>query len=295
MEKLLEKILIKIKKNKEFKNNVNNRNRKHKIVNNRITLFLSKICCGSIPKLKNSTINIYGNNNIIYCDKGVVIENSIINFYGSNAVIYLSSNTNHYMINIDIFNNSTCYFSNNTFFADTVNLKIYEENNIIIGKDCIFSRNVWLRVADAYPIYMVKEKTRVNYSKSIYIGDHVWLGQNALVLKGSWIGSGSILAANSVLASKLVPSNRVYGGNPIRLIKKDVFFTNDCVYSWTMEETENNHKNTSNEYIYNREKKNNIIEELENKLIKYEDKSLEKVKVLNKLTKAKSRFVIKSK
>ena len=43
----------------------------------------------------------------------------------------------------------------------------------------------------------------------VHIGDNVWLGANAVVLKGVTIGDNAVIAANSVV-SKDVPPNTLY-------------------------------------------------------------------------------------
>ena len=46
-----------------------------------------------------------------------------------------------------------------------------------------------IRTADPHIIYDIHRK-RINPSKSVFIGDHVWCGQNVLLLKGCRVGSG---------------------------------------------------------------------------------------------------------
>ena len=93
------------------------------------------------------------------------------------------------------------------YFNDVVNVILSESKNVVVGNGCLFSIGNWLRVADPHLIYNADTMKRINFSKSIYIGDHVWIGQNSLVLKGTQIGSGSIVAAGS-LTTKKMPSVR---------------------------------------------------------------------------------------
>ena len=58
-------------------------------------------------------------------------------------------------------------------------------------------------------------------TKPVYIGDDVWIGCHSLVLKGVHIGDGAVIAAGSVV-TKDVPSCSVVGGNPAKIIKRDV-------------------------------------------------------------------------
>ncbi len=57
--------------------------------------------------------------------------------------------------------------------------------------------------------------------ESINIGNHVWIGCNVTILKGVNIGDNSIIAAGSIV-NKDVPKNCLAGGNPARIIKKDI-------------------------------------------------------------------------
>jgi len=60
---------------------------------------------------------------------------------------------------------------------------------------------------------------RVGKPKQVTLGDNVWLGVNAVVLKGVSIGKNSIIGANSVVVSD-IPENVIAAGNPCRVIKK---------------------------------------------------------------------------
>ncbi len=53
------------------------------------------------------------------------------------------------------------------------------------------------------------------------IGNHVWIGENALILKGVKIGDNSIVGAGSVV-TKDVPNNSIVAGNPARIIKNNI-------------------------------------------------------------------------
>ena len=50
------------------------------------------------------------------------------------------------------------------------------------------------------------------------IEDDVWIGFNAIILKGVTIGRGAVVAAGSVVTKNVAPFT-VVGGNPARLIR----------------------------------------------------------------------------
>jgi acetyltransferase-like isoleucine patch superfamily enzyme len=56
----------------------------------------------------------------------------------------------------------------------------------------------------------------------IVIGDHVWIGANVTVLKGSRIPSGCVVASGSIVASAFDTENALIAGNPARIIKENV-------------------------------------------------------------------------
>ena len=116
--------------------------------------------------------------------------------------------------------------------------------------DCLFSFGVWFRTADPHLIYDAESHQRINFSKDIIVGDHVWIGQNALILKGTQIGSGSIIGAGSVAANKILQSNASFAGNPVRMIRNHIFWDGACVHKWTFTETEKSKNNPSEKWIF---------------------------------------------
>lgn len=100
------------------------------------------------------------------------------------------------------------------------------------------SYDVLIRNSDAHLIYSCSDGQRVNSTKSVYIGDHVWIGQYVNILKNTQIDSGSIIGASSVVAGKQIPHNSVWAGSPLRQIKNEVFWDGTCNYNFTEEITE---------------------------------------------------------
>ena len=58
----------------------------------------------------------------------------------------------------------------------------------------------------------------------IRIGNHVWIGWGALILKGVTIGDNSVIAAGSIVA-KDVPANTIVAGNPAKAIRSTTGWT----------------------------------------------------------------------
>lgn len=200
---------------------------------------------------KNSRIVFRGKGNVLYLEDSVRLENTTLNFNGDHALIYLSSNTKHaYKIHIDAWRETRVFFGRDNYFNGVLTGIVSERKNLVVGNEGVFSFGIWMRTADPHLIYDCDSFERVNPSKSILIGDHVWLGQNALILKGSRIGSGSILSAAAVLAGKEVASNSVYGGNPARKIKENIFFSGESVHNYTENQTEESLVFPDDRYVF---------------------------------------------
>ena len=120
-----------------------------------------------------------------------------------------------------------------------------------MGDDCIVGSNFNARTADAHIVYDANTKERINYSASVFIGDHVWLAHQVYVEMGAKIGSGSILNNNShVFKNSVLKSNCLYSGNPAQLVQKDVFFTKDYTGNFTVDDTLNFKDYQSRVFLY---------------------------------------------
>lgn len=205
---------------------------------------------GELPKFTNTEININGKNNILICEDNVSLWNCRIDFNNDNSILYLSSNSFDYFFNISLNGNNRCFIGKNNFFNGQLYLILSESKNIVIGNDCLISHGISVRTSDVHLLYNSKTKERINYSKSVYIGDHVWLGQSAMILKGTRIGSGATIGAGSVLSNKLVPSNTTFAGNPAKLLHEGTFWIGYSVHPWDEETTEKYSKHESDMFIY---------------------------------------------
>lgn len=224
---------------------------------------------GEFPELYHSKISFAEENNILYCETGVKLEDNTVQFQGSDSLIYLSTNRHNYKLSVSIYNGSTLMMGKHNYINGKLNLILSEGKNIIIGNDGLFSFGIWMRLADPHLIYDSETMKRINPSKSIYIGDHVWIGQNALILKGTRIGSGCIIGAMSVLSGKKYPSNTIWCGNPARQVKKDVFWLGDCVHNYLPSDTASVETSANGAFLYsNRPKEILNLEEIELQLSK---------------------------
>lgn len=190
---------------------------------------------GQFPKLNDSEIVFNGENNILYCEESVTLTHSRICFSGSNSLVYLGSNGSDYALNVVLYNDTVFHMGRNNGITAKMTVILSEQRHCFIGDNGIFAVGICIRNADPHLIYDSKTRKRINPSKSVYIGDHVWIGQDSLILKGTQIDSGSVIGGGSVVAGKHIPHNSIWAGNPVRRIRSGTFWDADCVHQWTEE------------------------------------------------------------
>lgn len=97
------------------------------------------------------------------------------------------------------------------------NAQIVCNQSITFGNGVAIADGVLIRDCDDHDVQYEGYKKVA----PVVIGDHVWIGQRATILKGVTIGENAIVAAGSVV-TKDVPANTIVGGVPAKVIRENV-------------------------------------------------------------------------
>ena len=178
---------------------------------------------GTPNRFVNSSIRFNGKNNTLYICDGVKLNNSSIVFNGNNALVYLSGSNEFYSINVLIYNRSTVFIGDNLATNESLRIIAGEAKHVFIGNDCLIS-SCLLRTDDAHRLYDAITGMRLNAGRSVYLGDHIWIGAQVNILKGSKLYSGCIIGSNAVLGGHEYFSSTAYGGVPAKIIRTDVAY-----------------------------------------------------------------------
>jgi tetrahydrodipicolinate N-acetyltransferase len=95
--------------------------------------------------------------------------------------------------------------------------KILVAESVRIGSGCTLSWDVQVLDNDFHAITVDGEQRPAK--APVVIGDRVWVGTRAIVLKGVTIGDGAIVAAGAVVTRDVAP-NAVVAGSPARVVGK---------------------------------------------------------------------------
>lgn len=170
-------------------------------------------------------ININGDNNLIQIGdcNNIFPRNCSIDIKGHYNKIIINDNISLKGMSISVVgNNNLVFIGNNTSFNTKCEIYCSLGKSIHIGEDCMFSKNISISTSDIYTIYDIKTNERINHPKSIYIGNHVWIGTDCDIQKGAKILDGSIVGAFSIVNKEFSEKNVLIVGQPAQILKKNV-------------------------------------------------------------------------
>lgn len=96
---------------------------------------------------------------------------------------------------------------------------IFASNKIEIGDDCMIAPFVYLVDSDHGIEKNERMNRQPNHTAPIKIGNDVWIGTGAKILKGVTIGDGAVVAAGALVKDD-VPAYKIVGGIPAKIISE---------------------------------------------------------------------------
>ena len=187
---------------------------------------LKLICKGAFVK-RTIFIN-YGHNNTVIIGKGCRLNKCKIELYGSNNRIEIGQKC--IGINVDLYTSdgSAIKIGNKVHFAGEIKIASLEGNQVCIGDDCLFSSEIRIRNGDSHSIIDVS-MTRINPAADIVIGQHVWIGQQVIILKGAMIERDCVVGIRSLVTGKRFKAGSIIAGSPARAIRDGITWIYDMV------------------------------------------------------------------
>ncbi len=183
--------------------------------------------------IKNNIQFHRATNCTIFLAPNANLAEGMIHVYGDNAAVFIG-NTNLRRAAIHAHAQSCVYIGNRVYMnghGEPQSIRATGTAHVIIGNHCLCSMGINITTTDTHLIYDRASRRRVNKEKSIFIGDHVWLGREVKVYKKARISSGCMCAAGGIVSGGLYPANSLLAGLPARIKKEgSIFWLSPCSY-----------------------------------------------------------------
>lgn len=85
----------------------------------------------------------------------------------------------------------------------------------------MFSYGITVRNHDSHRVLNPETKQVLNKPKDIVLGKHVWVAQNATILKGCHIADDSVIGFGSIVTSSCEPGS-IMVGIPAKVVKEGI-------------------------------------------------------------------------
>lgn len=172
--------------------------------------------------LRHCSIFISGRNNTVNISEGTVLRNCTIKIFGDDNNINIGKNVSADSLNLWIEDKKNgIEIGDGTTVNGRTHIACIEGTSITIGSDCMFSSDISLVTGDSHSI-LDEKGTRINSSRDIVIGNHVWIGKENTILKGVTVQDNSIIGAKSLVTKTFNEENVIIAGNPAKIIKTNI-------------------------------------------------------------------------
>lgn len=158
----------------------------------------NRVDIGKHCLLTNTKIQVHGDNNQIIIENNVRLMGPCKIIMGGNATLHIKWNAGIRGVEFNL-----------------------NGANIEVGELCMFSYGVTLRNHDSHKILDAHTGEIMNPAKDIVLGRHVWIGQNATILKGCNIGDDSVIGFGSIVTKSCGPGS-VMTGIPAKIVKENI-------------------------------------------------------------------------
>ena len=185
-----------------------------------------------VRRLKYSYIKFRGDNNTIEIYEPTTQLELTATVYNNTKIIISQS---HYkrIISISGFTNNgnTITFGRDLSTSGPLQISLMRGNgDITIGDDCMFACGIIIQLGDGHDIYSNATNKIINSNTDIVVGNHVWIANDAVLLKGTKIGNNCIVGLKSIVTKSFDQDNTIIAGIPARAVKSDINWTRKSQY-----------------------------------------------------------------
>ena len=171
-------------------------------------------------KIKKGRIDVLGSNNYVSIPESCRFNNAQITISGENNRLIIEEDVRLFGPCKIILEGDATLILGRKAGVRGVNFFL-KEGKTIVGELCMFSYGIKIRNHDSHKIFLNGDTIPCNPPADISIGRHVWICQDATILKGVSIGEDSIVGLGSVV-TKSCPANSIVAGVPARIVRSGI-------------------------------------------------------------------------
>ncbi len=184
-----------------------------------------------VPKSGVYKIEVFGKNNEIIILNGHPKSNVSLLVHGDNNKVFITTDEEIKLTGIigladGLAKNCLFQVGDKTSINGLHFVLMDNNSKIMIGDSCVFSFQIEMWVSDTHTI-LDAEKNIINMGKEIIVGNHVWVGKEAKILKNSIIPGGGVVGMGSVVAKKFTIPNAIIAGVPAQVVKENISWLKD--------------------------------------------------------------------
>ncbi|MFC8731659.1 acyltransferase [Luteimicrobium sp. NPDC057192] len=178
---------------------------------------------GTLPADARIKVVFRGSGNVLRVDAKARLAHLSVTFDcdGGTCEIGSSAGVPPFRAIVRVGQDSTVVVGQNVSSTGNVVISAVEGTTVTIGDDVMFATGNQVRADDGHPIFDVTSGKRVNRSRSITVGSHVWLAFDAALLAGAQVGDGAVVGFRSVVKGR-IPNNCIAVGAPARVVRRDI-------------------------------------------------------------------------
>jgi len=173
-----------------------------------------------------ASVTLRGDGSTVWIGTGADCTGATISISGDNGLVVVGAYATLRKGRVFLRGAGTSFWLGAFTTTAELTASAAERCSISIGDEGMFSNRITIDTTDGHSIYDVETGLRINPSKSVEIGRHVWLGREVRVSKGAIIGADSIVGQGAlVTGTKCAQPNGLYAGSPAALWRAGVVWS----------------------------------------------------------------------
>lgn len=202
-----------------------------------------RIFCSDETKGEIAIPGDQGHGNVIVRGHKSLVSKTTISLTGKNNIVFLGPHSRFCNADIRVTgSNCVLYFGAFSTVESIIVILSGESGKIEIGDQCMLSARIIVDRSDHHSVYDSVTGKKINEDKDVTISDHVWIGRDVRISKGSTVGKDAIVGQASLVTGNL-KGGCAYGGAPARCIKEGVTWSRMNANSIKEMESSERHKN----------------------------------------------------